>query len=93
MSVTKAQELIKRLGEDVAFRQSVENAATPQEKKQILENAGFGGISQNDIQAAAATAGAELSDLELEAVAGGRTASWVEAVSTVVGAAAAAAAA
>jgi predicted ribosomally synthesized peptide with nif11-like leader len=89
MSSKTAQELIKKMATDVVFRQRVENAATKEEKRRILDEAGFAGITSEQIKAAAQSGEFELSDAELEAVAGGKTASWVAAISTVVGAAAA----
>jgi predicted ribosomally synthesized peptide with nif11-like leader len=89
MSSKTAQELIKKMATDVVFRQRVENAPTKEEKRQILDDAGFAGITSEEIKAAAQSGEFELSDAELEAVAGGKTASWVEAISVVVGAAAA----
>jgi predicted ribosomally synthesized peptide with nif11-like leader len=91
MAAKTAQDLIKRLSTDVVFRQRLENATSKDEKRSIIESEGFTAISAEDVKTAAASGEFELSDAELEAVAGGRTASWVESVSTVVGAIATAA--
>ena len=86
MAANTAQDLLKRMATDVVFRQRVENASTKEEKRAILNEAGYTGITAADIQEAAKNGEFELSDAELEAVAGGKTASWVAAISTVVGA-------
>lgn len=88
MATDKAQELIHKMTRDAGFRSEVENAPTPAAKKAVLESYGFGGVTPKDIQAAAPeAAGAELSDAELEAVAGGRLVEWVGATAATVGAA------
>jgi predicted ribosomally synthesized peptide with nif11-like leader len=77
MSVSRAQELLKAVADDVVFRQELENAPNSEAKKQVLDAHGFGGITKEDVDAAAAANGTELSDAELEAVAGGATTTWV----------------
>ena len=90
MSIARAHDLIAKLRDDVEFRNAVTSAETNDEKRQILAGAGFTDVSPDDVNAAASAYAEELSDAELEAVAGGATASWVIAASTVVLAAAAA---
>jgi predicted ribosomally synthesized peptide with nif11-like leader len=92
MALNKAQELIKKMATDAAFRSSIESAGSPEAKKAILTAAGFGDVTKADVEAAGKAAGAELTDAELEAVAGGRVVEWVGATAAVVGAGAAAAA-
>jgi predicted ribosomally synthesized peptide with nif11-like leader len=91
MSVSRATDLIQKMSSDVEFRKKVLAAPTPEDKKVIIEAAGFGGISPEDVHQAAAAQGVELSEAELEAVAGGRAVEWVAATAAVGGAAAAAA--
>jgi len=85
-----AQALIKRMTEDEGFRKKVLKAGDPQAQKAVLAAEGFGNVSPSDVQAAMPK-NAELSDAELEAVAGGRAVEWVGATAAVVGAGAAAA--
>ena len=77
MSVSRAQELLKAVADDVVFRQQLENAPDPEAKRAVLEAHGFDGITKEDVEAAAAENGVELTDAELEAVAGGATTTWV----------------
>jgi predicted ribosomally synthesized peptide with nif11-like leader len=88
-----AEDLIKKMMSDSDFRKKVEGAPTKEAKKALIEEAGFGGITPEAIKAASVAQGTELTEAELEAVAGGRVVEWVGATAAVVGAAAAAAAA
>jgi predicted ribosomally synthesized peptide with nif11-like leader len=90
MSVSRAQELLKAVGDDIVFRQALENAADKAAKRQILEEHGFGDVTPEDVAAAAQASGTELSDAELEAVAGGQTSQWYGISATFLAAAAAA---
>ena len=85
MSTAQAQELIQRLYKDDDFRHKLTGAPTPAAKKRIIADAGYGNVTEADLKAvpanrygdASATAqGSELSDAELESVAGGETATW-----------------
>jgi predicted ribosomally synthesized peptide with nif11-like leader len=89
MSAVKTQELVSRMAKDADFRNSVISAPTREDKKAILESAGYGDVTQDELQSFGPSAATELSDAELEAVAGGRVVEWVSAVSTVVAAASA----
>lgn len=88
----RAKALIDRMTNDEAFRKRVLKAGDQNAQKAVLEDAGFGDVSPEDIQAAMPS-DVELSDEELEAVAGGRTVEWVGAGAGVVGASVAAGAA
>jgi predicted ribosomally synthesized peptide with nif11-like leader len=91
MSINTARQLLDRMSTDEEFRNSVTSAPTVEAKKEILTEAGFGDVTPIDVEAAGANFGHELSDAELEAVAGGRTVDWVMAGALVVTAAATAA--
>jgi len=83
MSATRAHELMTKLTTDSEFRSQVAKAATADEKKVIIDAAGYGDVTTDDLASIAPEYGNELTDAELEAVAGGRTVDWVIAVSTV----------
>ena len=95
--MSQARELLKKIATDPELAQRLENAADVSAKQQILTEIGFGDLTQADVEAAVqevtsqGSADGELSEEDLEAVAGGRTVEWVTAVSVVAGAAAAAA--
>jgi len=92
MAVKTAQALLERMASDGDFRTRVESAPDADAKKAILDAAGYGEVTPDEVQAAGANFTHELSDAELEAVAGGSTLEWVGAGVLVVGAAGAAAA-
>jgi len=72
MSVESAHHLITKLGTDAAFRERVQHVA-PAERTALLESYGFGDVSRADVESA--KAGGELSDNDLQAVAGG---AWLD---------------
>lgn len=93
MATPRAKEFFKTVSSDVALRQKLENAATQDERRSIINASGFSDVSKEDLQEAlneATSAGqlssaevdavGELSDAELEAVAGGATTAWLTAV-------------
>ena len=95
--MSKARELLKEIATNPDFAKSLEAAADVSAKQQILAEMGYGDVTQDEVEAAVkeieaqAPVSGELSEEDLEAVAGGRTVEWVIAVSTVAGAAAVAA--
>jgi predicted ribosomally synthesized peptide with nif11-like leader len=68
-------QFLNKVSTDADFRSSLQNAA-PEARREILAANGFDGITKADVDSYAATS-AELSDSELEAVAGGATSTWV----------------
>jgi predicted ribosomally synthesized peptide with nif11-like leader len=76
MANQKASELIKKMSTDSAFRKEVESASTKEARLAILAQHGFSGISAEDVRSVAKAEGTELSEAELEAVAGGRAVEW-----------------
>ena len=77
MSVDRARELIEKAGTDAVFRGEIERAA-PSERAALLESYGFGGITSADLQAARMGGTGELSDTDLQTVAGGELGDWVD---------------
>jgi predicted ribosomally synthesized peptide with nif11-like leader len=75
MSVESAKAFYQRIIEDDAFRSPFETASTKEEKQQIIKDAGYEftadewQTAMNDIGIAKSTE--ELSEAELEAIAGG----------------------
>jgi predicted ribosomally synthesized peptide with nif11-like leader len=83
--MTQAEQLLDRIANDPAFRQSLEVAPDPAARRAILTGAGFGNVTKEDIEAYATSHGQELSDAELEAVAGGKTTSWASVIISLIG--------
>jgi predicted ribosomally synthesized peptide with nif11-like leader len=72
MSQESALALAERLKEDEEFRSQVENAPDAETRKQLFDDAGFT-IEESDAPTLAGALGIdELSDEQLEGVAGGR---------------------
>ena len=71
--VKRVEELFLKIGTDQELLQALQSAATPEAKRDVLAQAGYGDITLNDLRAAAADLAQreELSDEELELVAGG----------------------
>jgi predicted ribosomally synthesized peptide with nif11-like leader len=77
MSVESAKKFIERLANDAEFRAQVESASDPVTKKKLAQAAGYD-FDMADIAAVLPqSAGGELSDAELEGVAGGADTSMV----------------
>ena len=75
MAKEAAAAFVKRYGSDEAFRKKVNGFEGPQAIRTFLDQEGFGQFTREELEDArkAANASGELSDAELEAVAGG---SW-----------------
>jgi predicted ribosomally synthesized peptide with nif11-like leader len=75
--MSQVHEFLNRVSTDSDFRHSLESAESSDAKRRILDQNGFQGLSRADIESQLSKGGSELSDQELEVVAGGSTASWV----------------
>ncbi len=71
-----AEELFLKAVTDQELRQALQAAATPEAKRDVLAQAGYGDLTLDDLRAAAAHLAQreELSDEELELVSGGTVA-------------------
>ena len=87
MSVESAKEFLKKLAKDEAFKKSIESASD-EEKQKIVKEAGFD-FTKDEIKEVVGGS-SELSDADLEKVAGGSAVTWVSAGASVGGAVAAA---
>ncbi len=87
MSVASAKAFLKVVADDASLRTKIE-AADDSGRQAIAKDLGFI-FDKSDVKAALGVSG-ELSEAELEAVAGGGTADWIGATASVTGAAAAA---
>jgi predicted ribosomally synthesized peptide with nif11-like leader len=92
MSVANAHNLFHKLAVDPEFRQRLES--TPlNEKRAFLDSSGFADVTEADAKEAGANfTKSELTDSELEAVAGGSVCGWLECAGVWVGCGIAAAA-
>jgi predicted ribosomally synthesized peptide with nif11-like leader len=71
MSAEGATALYERVGSDEQFRTQLETAATPEDKRRIVTEAGYD-VGRDDLSTVRKLAGvSELSDEDLEKVAGG----------------------
>jgi predicted ribosomally synthesized peptide with nif11-like leader len=90
MATQRAKEFFKLVNSDVILRQKLENAPSQEERRTIINAAGYSDVSKEDLQEALTersdlspaqvAAVGELSDAELEAVAGGATTAWLTAI-------------
>ena len=72
MSVESAKEFLKKLQEDAEFKKAIEEAKEDTAKvKKIVEDAGFSFTKQELEEAMGVTGSQELSEEDLEKVAGG----------------------
>lgn len=70
MSIESAKAFYSRMTTDKPFRTQLEQAATPEERQQIMQAAGYDFTSE-EWEAAKAQITSELSDAELTGVSGG----------------------
>ena len=75
MSVQDAKNFLKKYSKDGDFRSKLEAAASDDDRKKMAKDAGFD-FTQAELKEVMG-ASAELSDDDLEKVAGGRTVEWV----------------
>lgn len=99
MSVESAKTFMKKLTSDADFRAQVEAAKTEDDRKNVVKAAGFD-FTMEELKSAVPAnfhksidSKAELSEADLEKVAGGKSASWVGTTASAAGAGIAAAAA
>lgn len=91
MSVESAKEFLKKLQEDAGLKKAIEEAKEDTAKvKKIVEDAGFSFTKQELEEAMGVTGSQELTEEDLEKVAGGSTFEWVQAAAGIGGAVAAA---
>ena len=90
MSVESAKAFVGKFNADEAFRKSLDDAADDAAKQKIAVDAGFD-FTKDDLKAVTSEKKGELSEAELESVAGGASAVWAGVGAGGVGAAAAAA--
>jgi predicted ribosomally synthesized peptide with nif11-like leader len=88
MSAQRAKQFLETLSKDESLRKQLAVADSYDSRKKIIDAAGFADVSLDDIKEvqAAQVRSEELSDAELEAVAGGRTATWTVVIATTVAA-------
>ncbi|MGH3050278.1 MAG: Nif11-like leader peptide family RiPP precursor [Gaiellaceae bacterium] len=72
MSASSAEALVERVKSDADFRRKLEEAPTPADKQQVVADAGFD-VSRDDLGTVKTAAGieGEISDEDLDKVAGG----------------------
>jgi len=91
MSVQNAKDFIAKLQGDKSLAGSLESAADDDARRAIAAGAGFDFTKDEMKEALSAGGSKQLSDDDLDAVAGGASATWVDTAAGVGGAAAAAA--
>ncbi len=91
MSVQAAKDFIAKLHEDKSLAGSLESAGDDDARRKIAAGAGFDFTKAEMSEALSAGGSKQLSDDDLDTVAGGSSATWVGTGAAVGGAAAAAA--
>lgn len=93
MSVQAAKDFVAKVKEDKSLADSLEAASDDDARRKIASDAGFN-FTKDEMKEALSEGGSkQLSDDDLDTVAGGASAAWVGAAAGGVGAGAAAAAA
>ncbi|KJR42545.1 bacteriocin [Candidatus Magnetoovum chiemensis] len=90
MSLESAKSFIKKMREDAEFRSKVDAAANDDERRKFVKAAGFD-FSKEDLKMISPgvvhkTIEGELSEADLEKVAGGSSAAWTGATAGAAGA-------
>jgi predicted ribosomally synthesized peptide with nif11-like leader len=93
MATARAQQFIETVSHNPQLKQQLENASTREERRKIINDAGFSDVTKEDLLEAVKSASAlsnvshaeidavgELTDAELESVAGGETTLWLSAI-------------
>jgi predicted ribosomally synthesized peptide with nif11-like leader len=70
MSEASVRALLERAQSDPGFRERLESASTREEKRQVVRDAGFD-VGPDDLETLRSMAGIEISDSDLERIAGG----------------------
>ena len=91
MSVQSAKDFVAKVKGDKSIADSLGSAADDDARRKIAADAGFDFTKAEMSEALSAGGSKQLSDADLDTVAGGSSASWVSTGAAVVGAAAAAA--
>ncbi len=90
MSEESAKVFLEKFASDEAFKKSINDATSDEDRKQLVKDAGFE-FTKDDLKAAAKAQGKqELGEDDLDSVAGGSSATWVSTGAAVGGASAAA---
>jgi predicted ribosomally synthesized peptide with nif11-like leader len=72
MSEARAKEFVQALANQPDLRTRLFNAQTPQERQQIIQQAGYGDVDPQEVKKLMQPgAGSELSDEQLATIAGG----------------------
>lgn len=90
MSVESAKEFLAKMKGDAEFFAKFEKLGSNEERQKLAQSLGYEFTKEEFLGCAANDA--ELTDADLEMVAGGKSAAWIAAVGTCIGAGAAAAA-
>ena len=84
MSVENAKAFLSRVASDEAFKKSLENAPNEEARKAIVKEAGYDFTKAEMESLLAADGEGELSDEELEAVAGGNASTVITDIATTI---------
>ena len=99
MATPRAKEFLQTVSSDPVLKQRLEGAETREDRREIMNAAGFSDVTKEDlleaiketnaisnVSGAEIDAVGELSDAELEAVAGGETTLWLSAATVLAAA-------